>query len=205
MGQITFQITGGTPNYQVELIPDIGVSWTYGSAGVKTIYDIPAGDYAIRITDDNGCVVTIGGIVIVGTTTTTTTTEEYTTTTSEIVCDYEGVLTVGTGGVNGYGYDLTEGGPGFGSINPSDGNIITIAWDDSDPYPLVIILLECYNEVTLHVGVIQYVVPFTSEDSGSYYYTLLSISNPFPGVGETCDIKLCYGIPCTTTTTTPSP
>jgi len=87
MGQITFQITGGTPNYQVELIPDIGVSWTYGSAGVKTIYDIPAGSYQLKITDANGCIVISNGDIII--TTTTTTEEPVTTTTCDpSKCDY---------------------------------------------------------------------------------------------------------------------
>jgi len=86
MANITFTIVAGTPTYHVELIPDIGTSWNFGSAGTKTIYAIPAGEYQLKVTDSNGCIAIKGGIIFTTTTTTeepvTSTTEEATTTTT---------------------------------------------------------------------------------------------------------------------------
>ena len=73
MGDITINIINGTAPYLVETIPDCGTSWNFGSAGIKVLHDVPAGEYAVRVTDANGCIVTIGGIVIETTTTTTPT------------------------------------------------------------------------------------------------------------------------------------
>lgn len=71
MAEITFNIIQGTAPYHVELIPDIGTRWNFGSAGIKTIYGIPAGSYQIKITDANGCIVISSGEIIITTTTTT--------------------------------------------------------------------------------------------------------------------------------------
>lgn len=87
MAEITFNIINGTAPYHVELIPDIGTSWTFGSSGTKTIYGIPAGSYQLKITDANGCIVISNGDIII--TTTTTTEEPVTTTTCDpSKCDY---------------------------------------------------------------------------------------------------------------------
>jgi|GEM_PF-4673680 len=66
MANITINITNGTAPYLVETIPDCGTSWNFGSAGVKVLHDVPAGEYAVRVTDAKGCVVTIGGVIIEG-------------------------------------------------------------------------------------------------------------------------------------------
>ena len=71
MGDITINITNGTAPYLVETIPDCGTSWNFGSAGVKVLHDVPCGDYAVKVTDANGCEVVVGGIVFECTTTTT--------------------------------------------------------------------------------------------------------------------------------------
>jgi hypothetical protein len=131
----------------------------------------------------------------VTTTTTSTTIPITTTTTTRIPCDYEGVMTVGTNDVV-YGYLQI-----FGSINPLDENINNIFWNSSNN-DLGISLLMCYDEITLYIDDVIYIIPFVGED-GVFVYTLAEVlSNPFPAVGETCNISLCYGNPCTTTTTT---
>jgi len=71
MGDITINITNGKAPYLVETIPDCGTSWNFGSAEVKVLHDVPCGDYAVKVTDANGCEVVVGGIVFECTTTTT--------------------------------------------------------------------------------------------------------------------------------------
>lgn len=108
MGNITFNITGGTPNFHVELIPDVGTTWDYAATGIYTITDIPDGTYCIQVTDGVGCVAEECDVYVNCATTTTTiepttttttqevttttTTEEVTTTTTTIECLLEYVI-----------------------------------------------------------------------------------------------------------------
>lgn len=93
MATITIRILNGTPPYLVELISlpptaPTGLTWNFGVAGIYILTGIPAGNYQVRVTDSNGCIVTSPGDIVVTTTTsttsTTTTTEEPVTTTTEL-------------------------------------------------------------------------------------------------------------------------
>jgi hypothetical protein len=191
MAEIIFNIIGGTPDYTVELIPDIGTTWTFGSAGVKTISPIPPGTYHLMVTDANGCIKIKGGIVIP-----IPPPPEVTTTTTSCG-DYVAILTVGSPAEGSYGYQFNF----YGSIDPVDLNVDSIVWVN-DQIPLLMVTgYECYDEVTLYVNDVPYVLPYVG---GDYIFTYSAPNaNPFPGVGETCNVRLCYGIQCTTTTEEP--
>jgi hypothetical protein len=175
----------------VELIPDIGTTWTFGSAGVKTISPIPPGTYHLMVTDANGCIKIKGGIVIP-----IPPPPEVTTTTTSCG-DYVAILTVGSPAEGSYGYQFNF----YGSIDPVDLNVDSIVWVN-DQIPLLMVTgYECYDEVTLYVNDVPYVLPYVG---GDYIFTYSAPNaNPFPGVGETCNVRLCYGIQCTTTTEEP--
>jgi hypothetical protein len=100
MDSITFNIIGGTHDYHVELIPDIGTTWTFGSAGIKTISPIPPGTYHLMVTDANGCIKIKGGIVIP-----IPPPPEVTTTTTS--CVFEGTPILITSSISGLGGNPT--------------------------------------------------------------------------------------------------
>jgi hypothetical protein len=191
MAEIIFNIIGGTPDYTVELIPDIGTTWTFGSAGIKTISPIPAGNYHLMVTDANGCIKIKGGIVIP-----IPPPPEVTTTTTSCG-DYVAILTVGSPGEGSYGYQVDA----YGSIDPVDTNIVSIGWVNDQIPNIFTTVLGCYDEITLYVNDVPYVLSCVGGDEIFTYR--VSNANPFPGVGETCNVRLCYGIQCTTTTEEP--
>jgi hypothetical protein len=106
-------------------------------------------------------------------------------------CDYEGILTIGSPAEGSYGYQFGF----YGSIDPVDLNVDSINWTD-DVVPVIMVTgYECYDEVTLYVNDVPYVLPYVGGDVVFTYSA--PNTNPFPGVGETSNVKLCYGTPCT--------
>ena len=74
MGQITYKINSGYPNFTAHIEPNVAADQVHSSTGTYSFTDIPVGDYSITITDGIGCEAFIDNIHITTTTTTTTTT-----------------------------------------------------------------------------------------------------------------------------------
>lgn len=56
MHTVIINITGGTAPYVVTTMPHIGITFTFTTAGQKTISNIPDGTHTIIVTDKNNCV-----------------------------------------------------------------------------------------------------------------------------------------------------
>lgn len=194
MGDITINITNGKAPYHVELIPDIGTSWNFGSSGIKVLSPVPAGEYTVKVTDDNGCVVIINGVII-----------ETTTTTTQFFCEEpmcETVLTVGyLEPYYGYG-DGIHSPVEFGSISPDCGDMFALIYTGAPFEGLGLISSNCYSIVTVYINGTPYEMSLIEGGEGEYTHVIFGVvSNPFPSIGETCSIIIC-GNDCTTTTTT---
>ena len=107
MGQITYKINSGYPNFTAHIEPNVAADQVHSSIGTYSFTDIPVGDYSITITDGIGCEAFVDNIHITTTTTTTTTSTSTTTTsttltTTTTICDtcygiiYNGITALGT-------------------------------------------------------------------------------------------------------------
>ena len=54
-GSLIINFDGGTPGYTINYAGPMSGSATFASGGVYTISDLPAGEYIIGVTDENGC------------------------------------------------------------------------------------------------------------------------------------------------------
>ncbi len=176
MGDIIFTITGGTHDYDVELIPDIGISWTYGSSGTKTLHDIPAGSYQMKITDANGCM---------------TINEEFIRISE---CECVPTLTVGyddPGGNEVYGFGRSGYDMEFsvmGSLSPDCEKIVALFYGVAQNLYLLIEEESCSTSIIIRIDATDYILYFISEQEGVCFYKLESISpygvsqnnNPYP-------------------------
>jgi len=134
--------------------------------------------------------------------TTTTTIEPSTTTTTEVpdLCQplfYKGTMTVG-GVEDVTGYLGGEGG--IGTINPLENDLTTLIHQDNT---ITLALVSgCYDHVFVYIDGFGYELTYETYAEGVYQYILSGIiTSPFPPVGETCNIQICFGDACTTTTT----
>ena len=132
------------------------------------------------------------------TTTTTTTTAEYIC--DDLLCDTE--MTVGEWeGSNIYGYVRNQG---VGSLSPDCNVVSYLSFQANDNnlvmrlIPYWVIPVPCFdNPFYVYINEQQFM--FTLSET--YEGAVLCSENPFPAVGQTCDIIIC-GNDCTTTTTT---
>ena len=129
----------------------------------------------------------------VETTTTTTTT---TLLCEPMICDT--TLTVGTDGDGNYGFLRGVAG----SISPDCGSVNVVGYMDSQGL-LGVVLIDYVCNVTLWINGVEYELTYFGyipEYGGNAYFIPL-VPNPFPSIGETCNIAIC-GTECSTTTTT---
>lgn len=135
-------------------------------------------------------------------TTTTTTTAYITTTTTTTCIGCNSIMEVGSPIEGYYGYVYNS----FGTLTPDCPDIYGLLWNDGI-LSIFIISDVCCPEVVVEINGQTYALAFDISNSnleGVCPYILVDIANPFPGVGETCTISLCYP-ECTTTTTTEFP
>lgn len=132
-------------------------------------------------------------------TTTTTTTAYITTTTTTTCIGCNSIMEVGSPEETVFGY--VSGA--FGTLTPDCPNVFYIIWDKG-LLGILIISDVCCPEVVVEINGQTYALAFEINIEGACSYILVDIANPFPGVGETCTISLCYP-ECTTTTTTEFP
>ena len=64
MGQITYKINTGTPNFTVHLEPSVSPDQVQTSLGIYSFTGLSAGTYNISIIDDNGCIGFKNNIVV---------------------------------------------------------------------------------------------------------------------------------------------
>ena len=64
MGQITYKINTGTPNFTVHLEPSVSPDQVQTSLGIYSFTGLSAGTYNISITDSNGCIGFKNNIVV---------------------------------------------------------------------------------------------------------------------------------------------
>ena len=64
MGQITYKINSGYPNFTAHIEPNVAADQVHSSTGTYSFTDIPVGDYSITITDGIGCEAFIDNIHI---------------------------------------------------------------------------------------------------------------------------------------------
>lgn len=120
-----------------------------------------------------------------------------TTTTTTIFCEgplCETVLTVGQDGAN-LGYRINV----MGSINPLCDNLTGLGYSGNQ-LALISYQFNC-DEVTVIIDNNVYTLPYFGTMMGECLYIIEVEENPFPEVGEKCNVKICGSI-CTTTTTT---
>lgn len=103
---------------------------------------------------------------------------------------YEGVMTVGfisePAPLYGYVLDIT------GSMNPTLNDVFAIDWEGS--WFSVISYIDLGDTMIAEINTLVYI--FTKEFiANRYFYRQYMEENPFPAVGEYCDIKLKYTIP----------
>jgi gliding motility-associated-like protein len=110
-GSISINANGGTPTYTYSINPNLGTQATAGN-----FINVPAGTYAIIVTDVNGCTSISSGIQISEPPAITFNTVNV----QDVACygDATGTITVGAqGGVGGFTYSLNPAGaqptPGF--------------------------------------------------------------------------------------------
>lgn len=165
MGQITYKINNGYPNFTAHIEPNVAADQIHSSTGIYSFNDIPEGNYSITITDAIGCEAFFDNIVI----TTTTTTTAY-------VCDYNGVLNVGVDETT-YGYIKDV----LGSLTPSPtvhGTEVTGVYYE-EGYLYVDILSSEITIDTIIINSIEYIITDGVSEP---------IDNPF---GEELDYNIC--------------
>lgn len=107
---------------------------------------------------------------------------------------YEGVMTVG------YYTDLESEqygmGYGFGVIDPVNDSIDSFCWINlHDVQPsMIYVSLECLQQETILIKInnYEYTLSLYYTYDNNNTYTLDTSINPFPPVGQTCEIKLKY-------------
>lgn len=87
MGQITYKINNGYPNFTAHIEPNVAADQIHSSIGTYSFTDIPVGDYSITITDAIGCEAFIDNIHITPIVVCTNPILQFTSNTSEIYID----------------------------------------------------------------------------------------------------------------------
>lgn len=200
MATIYFEILDGVAPFEASISPDPqGVSPLTGlTTGVTyTFTNLPDDDYIITIVDNVGCEDSDVVSVLCSTTTTTTT--------IDIPCEYllcETIVTVGEGSGEIYGYVRNS----YGSISPDCDVLEFIAWVGTYPdlefrvKPWWVIGVPCFEgPYYVYIDNQQFIF---SVLSGTFEGGVDCPVNPFPAVGQTCNVRICAQYCSTTTTTT---
>lgn len=128
-------------------------------------------------------------------------------TTDIIDCTYEGIITVGDSDEYPYLYSIGYYGfswPGdaertpFGSLSPVNNAVQSILFIPSTSR-FIFLMKDVIDVSALTINSVVYNdINWQTTDYGDYIqgsFELTDASNPFPEVGQTCNIKLKYTIP----------